>query len=339
MKLPTPTKQASGLYCIRLRLGGKSIAVTGYTPAECRREAAVIKAKHISGEAVQRKRDITVGEAIDEYIAKRPKLSPSTVKGYKSIKKNVFAPITEQKLDSVDWQKFIDGDEHSPKTIKNAWGLMVSVLADNDLPVPKIRLPAIILRERPFLQPEQIPTFLKAIHGQRCELAALLGLHSLRRSEILDITYNDIDLKRKVIHVRGAAVIDEHSKLVHKKANKNATSTRDIPIMIARLTELVKEHNGEKTDYLITAYPNSIYKEVNAICEKHNLPQVGVHGLRHSFVSLAYHLGWSELATMQIAGYSDPTTMKKNYTHLANADKNASVNSMSEFFSKNSLAN
>ena len=334
MKVPTPEKQASGLYCIRLRLGGKSIAVTGHTPSECKREAAAIKAKHMSGEAPQKRCDITVTQAIDNYIKNRPKLSPSTVKGYKSIQKNVFIPAMEQKLDSVDWQNVIDKDEHAPKTVKNAWGLIVSVLTENNLPIPKVRLPAIISLERPFLQPEQIPTFLSAIHGQRCELAALLGLHSLRRSEILDMTYADIDLKQKIIHVRGSAVIDEHSNLVHKTENKNASSTRDIPIMISRLTELVKEHKGEKTDYLVTAYPNSIYKEVNAICDKNNLPQIGVHGLRHSFVSLAYHLGWSELTTMQIAGYSDYNTMKKIYTHLADADKKANVKSMSAFFSE-----
>ena len=48
----------------------------------------------------------------------------------------------------------------------------------------------------------------------------------------------------------------------------------------------------------------------NRICRKNGLPEIGVHGLRHSFVSLAYHLGWSELTTMQIAGYSDYNTMK-----------------------------
>jgi integrase len=146
------------------------------------------------------------------------------------------------------------------------------------------------------------------------------------------MTYADVDIKRNIIHVRGAAVIDKDSRLVHKTENKNASSTRDIPIMIPRLVELVQAGKGKPTDYLVTAYPNSIYKEVNAICEKHGLPCVGVHGLRHSFVSLAYHLGWPELATMQIAGYSDPSTMKKIYTHLAESDKSKNVNAMSQFF-------
>jgi integrase len=332
MKLPTPRKQASGLYVINLKLNGKNVAVHGETQAECRRNATAIKADHLTGRVLVNKCNLTVTQAIDNYIDNRTKLSPSTIRGYKSIQKNVFTTVTNTKLDEVNWQKAIDDDDHAPKTIRNAWGFIASVLAENNLSVPKVRLPAKISRERAFLQPDQILTFVKAINGQECELAALLGLHSLRRSEILDVTYGDVDLKNNIIHVRGAAVVDEDNKVIHKKTNKNASSTRDVPIMIPRLAELIKQGNGKKTDYLVTCHPNTIWRMVNNICRKNNLPEIGCHGLRHSFVSLAYHLGWSEMATMQIAGYSDFQTMRKIYTHLADVDKNQAISSMREFF-------
>lgn len=332
MKIPTPTKTASGAYRIQLRLGGKSVTIVKETAAECKREAIAVKADHMTGRVVQKKCTLTVSDAIDKYIAKRTKLSPSTVRGYKNIQKNIFTPVMMQVLDTVDWQTAIDADTHAPKTIRNAWGFIASVLMDNSLPVPKVRLPAVISRERPFLQPSQIPTFLAAIKGQRIELAALLGLHSLRRSEILDVTYADVDLKAGVIHVRGAAVVDENNTIVHKTTNKNATSTRDVPIMIPRFTELVKQHKGAKTDYLVPLEKNTIWRDVNRICRENGLPEVGCHGLRHSFVSLAWHLKWDELSTMRVAGYADFQTMRKIYTHLAEADKKANVQSMSAFF-------
>lgn len=332
MKIAKPRKQASGLFVINLRLNGKNVSVHGETEAECRRNAVAVKANHLTGRILVGKCDLTVTQAIDNYINKRPKLSPSTVRGYKSIQKNVFTPVMHTKLADVDWQKAIDDDAHKPKTIRNAWGLIASVLAENNLPVPKTRLPASVARERPFLQPDDIPVFLKAINGTECELAALLGLHSLRRSEILDVTYGDIDLKRNVIHVRGAAVVGEDNNVVHKKTNKNASSTRDVPIMIPRLSELVEQGGRKNGDYLVTCHPNTIWREVNSICRRNNLPEVGCHGLRHSFVSLAYHLGWNELTTMKIAGYSDYQTMRKIYTHLAEADKNLAVSNMKAFF-------
>lgn len=332
MKLSKPQKLKSGVYVIRLRLNGKAVAVYGDTEAECRRNATAIKADHLTGRVLVSKCNVTVTEAIDNYISKRPKLSPSTVRGYRSIQKNVFTSVMNQKLDEVNWQKTIDNDEHAPKTIHNAWGFIASVIAENGLPVPKVRLPAKISNERAFLQPNQIPIFLEAIRGTECELAALLGLHSLRRSEILDVTFGDIDLKNQIIHVRGAAVVDDKNELVHKKTNKNATSRRDIPIMIPRLIELVEEKNGKPKEYLVTLNPNNIWRGVNTICRKNDLPEIGCHGLRHSFVSLAYHLGWSELATMKVAGYADYQTMRKIYTHLADEDKQKDIKNMQNFF-------
>ena len=332
MKLATPTKVRNGVYRLRLRLGGKSIYIYGSTEAECRRNATAVKANHLTGRAVQTKCTLTTADAITKYISDRPKLSPSTVRGYTSIRNNVFREASNKPLADVDWQRVIDQDPHSPKTIRNAWGLIASVLADNHIPVPKLHLPQSQAAERPFLQPEQIPVFIAALRDNPCELAALLALHSLRRSEILDVTLADIDLKRNIIHVRGAAVMDTNNAVVHKTANKNASSKRDVPIMIPRLAELCRAHNGEKTDYIVTCHPNTIWREVNSVCKKAGLPEVGCHGLRHSFVSLAYHLGWSELATMSVAGYSDYSTMRKIYTHLADADKAHAVQSMKDFF-------
>ena len=239
-----------------------------------------------------------------------------------------------KKIDSVDWKKVVASEQCSPKTLRNAWGLVSAAMRNVGIAPPVLALPEIVTEEHPFLQPEQIPVFQKAIEGSPVELAALLGLHSLRRSEIYDLTMNDIDIDNGTIRVKGAAVLDKSGKLVHKKENKNKTSTRTVPIMMPRLTELLTELKAEEKDgYLVDYYSNRVYKLVNAACKKNNLPEIGCHGLRHSFVSLAYHLGWDELTTMRIAGYSDFNTMRRIYTHLAESDKNRNIDKMAQFFS------
>lgn len=336
MKLPKPIKLKSGAYRIQLKLGGKSVVVYGDTEAQCRRNAMLVKSEHLSGKVVQAKCRVTVTQAIDRYIADHPKLSPSTVRGYRSIQANVFQSAMPQMADSVKWQSVIDEDCHSPKTVKNAWGFIGTVLKHVGIVPPQVRLPQVVSAERSFLQPEQIPLFLSAIRGERCECAALLGLHSLRRSEILDMTYGDVDLNRGLLFVRGAAVLDENGDLIHKAQNKNAASTREIPIMIPRLADILSEEidSHKPTDYIVTCYPNGLYKEINRACEESGLPLIGVHGLRHSMVSLAYHLGWDEITCMRIAGYSDYHTMRKIYTHLADEDKKKNVSAMQNFFSE-----
>ena len=330
MKLQKPFKLKSGAYCIRLRLNGKEVRAYGATEAECRRNATAIKADHQTGRVVQTACPLTTKQAIDAYIAGHPRLSPSTVRGYESIRDNVFTEAKELKLTSVNWQSTIDRDGHSAKTIKNAWGLIKSVFVFHGLTPPEVTLPTPVKKERPFLDQSQITTFLAAIKGRNIETAALLGLHSLRRSEILDVTYDDVDLEKDVIHVHGAAVLDKDGNLIHKQENKNASSTRDVPIMIPRLKELLKQ-GGE--GYVVKYRPNAMYIEINRVCRKNGLPEVGVHGLRHSFVSLAYHLGWSEIATMRVAGYADYATMRKIYTHLSEQDQQKDIKSMISFYS------
>ena len=334
MKLPNPVKLKSGAYRIRLQLGGKDIMVYGETEAQCRMQARLIKTEHLSGKVVQRKCNHTTEQAIDAYIAAKTNLSPCTVRGYETIKANRFQTQMDKVIDSVDWQAAIDEEKCSPKTIKNAWGLISSAMRYVGVEPPKVSLPKVVQEEHAFLEPEQIPIFLDAMRGNTFELAALFGLHSLRRSEICDLTMKDINLKKGIIRVRGAAVPDKDNKLVHKRENKNDASTRTVHIMIPRLTELLTQMQKDGYQgYLVTAHPNSIYKAVNSVCAKCGLPEIGCHGLRHSFISLCYHLRWSELAVMREAGYSDIYTMRKIYTHLAQADRDRNVEAMQKFFS------
>lgn len=334
MKLPKAVQLKSGAYRIQLKLGGKSVMVYGDTEAQCRRQATLIKSEHLSGKVVQRKCNFTTMQAIDDYVASKPKLSPCTVRGYETIKKNRFKDQMDEIIDSVDWQAALDNEPCSPKTLKNAWGLVSSAMRHVGVTPPTVTLPAVVVSEHAFLEPEQIPTFLDAIRGKTFELAALLGLHSLRRSEICDVTMADVNIKKGTIRVKGAAVPDKDNKIVHKSENKNAASTRTVHIVIPRLTEILEQMQREGyTGYLVTNHPNSIYKAVNSVCEKAGLPKIGCHGLRHSYVSLCYHLGWSEAATMREAGYQDIYTMRKIYTHLAAADKEKDIKTMQNFFS------
>ena len=68
------------------------------------------------------------------------------------------------------------------------------------------------------------------------------------------------------------------------------------------------------------------------MCAANGLPQVGNHGLRHSFASLAYHLGIPEKIAMEIGGWEDSKTMHDIYTHLAKRDIAKRSEDFSNFF-------
>jgi integrase len=101
-----------------------------------------------------------------------------------------------------------------------------------------------------------------------------------------------------------------------------------VHIVIPRLEELAKGKKG----LLVTTRPNTSYVQINKVCERAGLPLVGVHGLRHSFASLAYHLGWSEAVTMREGGWSNSKTVHEIYTHLAAQDITADIRKMREYY-------
>lgn len=322
MKIPEPRKLPSGSWNIRVQIDGQIISITKPTAKACQKEAMAIK----SGAKEARKRNNqTVAGAIDDYITARENvLSPSTIRGYRAIARTRFQSSMRWDIGSVtpeQWQRAVNQEAKkcSAKTLKNAWGFLSSVILEATGRKVNVRLPQIIPNELPFLTAEQIPIFLASIRGKGCEIAALLALSSLRRSEILALHWDDIDLENNCIYVHGAAVQGSDNALVQRKENKNTTSRRTIPFILPQLREAV-EAADQSTPLVYPGNPNQIWQSVNRICRKESLPEVGVHGLRRSFASLAYHLGLSEEVTMRTGGWSDIYTMRKIYTKVSEKD-------------------
>lgn len=330
IKIPTPRQRGQKWY-VDLRREG--VTVIEDTEAEAKAKAVAIRAGFV--DLKKRPSAITLEKAIDNYIEVRSNvLSPSTLVGYKSVKKNRFKGVMQCPIaDIKDWQEVINAEAAicSPKTVKNAWGLIRPAIEAAGVELPKVKLPQLVPKEPVFLTPEQISVFVAAVKGTPVEIPALLGLHSLRRSEIAALDWANIDLKKRIIKVSGAVVPGENWTLVEKPTNKNSASTRAVPIMIPELYDALKAV-PDKSGKVVTCYISTIYDWVNKVCNENNLPRLGVHGLRHSFASLAYHVRMSEQAAMQIGGWSDYATMRKIYTHLSTQDINAAASSMSEFY-------
>lgn len=334
MKIPKARRLPSGSWFIRVQVDGTSYSITRPTEKECMAEATAIKAGIKKGRGKRQAK--TVAAAIDDYINCRKGIrSPSTIRGYKAIQKNRFQQMMRKNIyevTSTQWQKAVDMESSlcSTKTLTNAWRFLSSVIHETTGNWMEVRLPQLIPNKRPWLTPEQIPVFLEAVKGTSVEIPALLALCSLRRSEILDLRWNDINFKKGYVRVNGAAVYDENSKLIHKPQTKNISSRRNVP-MIPQLIQALNtaEHKGE---YVVTLKPSGIFAHINRICESNDLPQVGFHGLRHSFASLACHVGMTEDVAMRIGGWSDIGTMKKIYTHVSQEDIAAQSGLYLDFF-------
>lgn len=333
-KKPVAHQLQSGSWCCRIRIAGKDISITRDTREAAEAEAMAVKYGIIEVKETPKGRK-TLQQALTEYIeVRKGSASPSTIYAYERYKENCFQGMMHTdvfKTTDEQWQAAIKRESRgkSPKYIANVWGLVSSAINETTGRRPNVKLPAKEQNTRLYLEPDQIETFVQAVKGESIEIAALLELSSLRRSEMLAIKWADVDLERKTIQVRGAKVYSADG-MVHKKQNKTRTSTRIIPI-IPPLLEALKA-SQQKSEYVVTLNGSWIYTRINEICEANNLPKVGNHGLRHSFASLAYHLQIPEKIAMEIGGWADDGTMRKIYTHLAQKDIAKRAEDFSNFF-------
>lgn len=337
MKTPEPRKLKSGNWFIQMRLNGVSVPITAVSAKECKRQAELLKAEYRAGKRELNANNPTLSQAIDKYIEKRQNtLSPSTIAGYRRVQKNRFKDHMDKRLSELtDLQSMCDKEAKlcSPRTLKNSFRLVQSVLRENGIKIKPVTMPVMIPKTRPFLEPEQVKTLVASVQGKREELPVLFALHSLRRSEILALEWSNIDLEKKCFKVSGAVVKDENGKYIKKEANKNSSSTRTLPIMIPELESALKAIPKDKRKgRLFNCIPDTLTIMVNKACKDAGLPEVGPHGLRHTFASLAYHLGLSELETMELGGWSDTQTMHRIYTHLAANDRLNAENKIAAFF-------
>lgn len=336
MKEPKITRLKSGNYRTRLRIGGEDLSITRSTPEECKAAALEIKSEYLLGRrnaATKAAREMTLAEVQERYIKhSKATLSPSTLRSYEIYSRTRFPDYQQTKLKDLSFQEMIDDElaEKSPKTVKNAWSLVRSSLQHVGYPVPKVRLAPVPVNEIAFLQPEEIKPFCKALEGRTYEIPALMLLHGLRLSEMRGLTWENVDLKHGVLHIKGALVRGPEG-IVKKQQNKNRTSTRAIPIMVPRLLTLLKAADG-KAGPVVVIGAGTMLDDVKRACKRAGVTEVTCHGLRHSFASLCYYLEIPDRQIQEWGGWKDRTTLHRVYIRLTAAGKNEATAKVTSFF-------
>ena len=322
MKIPKIEKLPSGNYFCRLRLNGQSIPITEASEALCAAQAMAYKSGMLQNKKASTATK-TLYRAIDEYIAdRRNVLSPATIRGYRTIQRNRFKSVMDKPIGNIrNWQKVIDMEAAicSPKTVINSWGLVRSAICD-DVSLPRVRLPQKIPQQPKFLRPEQIPAFVEAVYSSSTyAVPALLALSSLRLSEIKALRWENIPEDAELIRVEGAIVPNEYHEYIEKKQNKTRRSTRSVPIYIPAL-KAAMERDRQPSGYVMQCSESALRLFIKRICRELGFDEVSIHGLRHSFASLAYSLNVPEKILMEIGGWENEATVHNIYIHIAESD-------------------
>ena len=203
------------------------------------------------------------------------------------------------------------------------------VLKDN--PVNRVVPPGTIPGKARYYSPQQLARLLDAVRGHPLELPVNLACYlGLRRSEILGLRWRDVDLEAGIITVRQVRTSMAHQ--VVEKLPKTADSRRTLSIAaLEHLMELLRDTKWERRrehtscgpdDPVVLNcwkqpwHPNTLSSTFTNFVHLHGLPPITLHGLRHTFASVASSARVPMYEISRALGHSNPATTQRIYTHL-----------------------
>lgn len=330
--MATAKKLPSGSWRVNLYIGkdinGKRL-YKSFT-ADTKKEAEYLAASY-NLKRKEKPRNLTVGDAIDGYIAaKEHVLSPSTIGGYKVCRRNQLQGLMNIPLDRIDnitIQQEINREAArlSPKSIRNAHGLLSAALGMY-LPDFTIRttLPAKEHKIKDLPTPAQV---LGAVKGSDIELPVMMALWlGLRMSEVRGIRYGDI--KDEILTIRNVR-IKFGDQVIEKERAKTYNSNRQLRIP-ERLLSMIGA--GKPDDYVVQTSACTLTKKLKRLVMDATGKDMTFHDLRHLNASVMLSLGVPDKYAMERGGWSTNSTLKSVYQHTFSEKRQEVDQQIDDFF-------
>lgn len=270
---------------------------------------------------------LVVSDAFQAYFdLKQNVLSPSTLRGYEGIKKNYIdthqigrMPVGKVKTPMV--QAWVSGIAagHTPKTVRNAYGLLTAVLS---VYAPDTRLTVTLpQKERTALYcPDKgeihaVLDVIRADGNKPIEIAVLLGAFiPARRSEICALTYGDIE--GNVVTINKAMVhTPKNGWIIKKTKTTNSTRTVSVPQFVADAIP-----TGRPKDRVVPLTPDYITTKFAKYVKAAGVTPFRFHDLRHFGASMLLTV-MSRRYVQDRGGWSSPYTMERVYNNVIDAEK------------------
>jgi len=304
-------KLPSGSYRVRKMYKGQTYTVV-FDEKPTQKE--VIKAISDELDKVKEKHtSMTFRLAAEEYIeAKRNVLSPSTIRGYMGIMRQIpdkFLSENIHDITALDVQAEINRyfKDHSPKSVRNYHGFISAVLGAF---CPNLKLTTTLPQKRknePYIpSDEDVRKILKYAKGTPHEIPILLACYGMRRSEICALQPGDI--AGDVVTINKALVQNENREWV-VKSTKTTASTRNI-IIPTELAEKIR-----KQGYVYKGYPGKISDYLSRTQKKLGIEHFSIHKLRHYFASKMSAMNVPEADILKLGGWESDYVMKSVYRH------------------------
>ena len=266
--------------------------------------------------------------------AKQPAVAPKTWSGYRQSwdlrigPSFATTPLEEFTRESI--AAWVAGLEAGPWAKVSTLRLLRSILelavADGRIPVNPAALlsaPPIPPRERNrYLTAAQVSSLATAL-GDQGDVVLILAYTGLRWSELVGLRVLDVDLANRRLYVRRSAPEVEGKIIVGPPKTKAGTRTVPLPQIV--VDALAARIEGRALDAPAVASPNGTMLRSNnwrrhthwkKTLERLKLEGLTIHGLRHTYASLACSSGADLHYVQKTMGHSSPTVTANIYADL-----------------------
>lgn len=312
-------------------------------------------------ELIEGKRNPQADIPFMDYLQKwllqsRPTISTTTFKGYRAMlngRVNRYfteldvsvREVTPQHLQ--DFYQTIFDEGHTPNTVIHYHAVLRKALQNavkkdilNSNPADKVDRPKKNIYQAQFYSAEEVITLFDAVSDDPLEICVkLAAYYGLRRSEVLGLKWNAINLDQKTISIRHKVIEDEvngKSMPVGEDVLKTKSSFRTLPLLPSVEKLLLAEKEKQEMyrrlfkrsycrDYLdyicldqtgMLMRPNYVTEHFGWLLQKFGLKKIRFHDLRHSCASLLLTSGISMKQIQIWLGHSTFSTTADIYSHL-----------------------
>jgi len=163
--------------------------------------------------------------------------------------------------------------------------------------------------------------FSKDIRAPNWDVLFAICLNTgLRFSEALGLTPESFDFENQMLVVNKTFDYKEKNEIVHTL--KTASSERKI-VIPGELCELMERliTYVPRTEALFANANKKICASVGinrlrTLCKEADLPQIGIHGLRHTHASILFYYGVSLNSISRRLGHAKPSITQDTYLHI-----------------------
>lgn len=312
-----------------------------------------------------------------DYIEKwlnsaRPSLATTTYQSYSNMIKARILPyfqplglelreVTPQHIE--DFYQTILDDNCTTNTVIHYHSILrkaMQVAVKKDIilknPVDKVQRPKKNVFHGNFYTEEEMMTLFDAVSGDPLELCVkIAAYYGLRRSEVLGLRWDAIDLERKTISINHKVIeaeVDGKFIPVGEDVLKTKSSFRTLPLIPAVEKLLLEEKEKQEMfrrlfkksycrdylDYICVDQtgnllrPNYVTEHFAWLVQKYDLKKIRFHDLRHTCASLLLSNGISMKRIQIWLGHSTFATTADIYAHLDFTAQEESANAMSGMF-------